>query len=135
MSVSAPVPEIPETIVVRLVEAFNARDLDGMLRLVDPAVVFHPLRLGGLRGPYRGHDGVREWFAQLERLRQEHRIVLSEARSVGDGQVFAAGSLSLRGEPDVCPFCALHRLDGGLIVAAHHYLTDPDMIERLGLIP
>jgi len=37
--------------------------------------------------------------------------------------------------PDIGPFCGLHRLAGGLIVAAHHYLTDPDMIEYLGLVP
>ena len=132
---SAPVTEIPETIVLRWVEALNERDLDRMLMHMDALVVFHPLRLSGLRGSYSGHHGVREWFAQLDRLHHHHRIVLSEARSVGDGQVFATGSLSLVGEPGISPFCALHRLDGGLIVAAHHYLTDPDMIERLGLIP
>ena len=130
-----PVAQIPETIVSRWVEAFNARDLDGMLVLLDVRVAFHPLRLIGLRGSYGGHDGVREWFAQLTRLRHELRIVLSDARGVGEGQVFAAGSLSLAGGPDIGPFCALHRLDGGLIVAAYHYLSDPDMIERLGLIP
>jgi hypothetical protein len=27
---------------------------------------------------------------------------------------------------------ALHRIIDGLIVAAHHYLTDPDMLQRLG---
>lgn len=129
------VAQIPETIVSRWVEAFNARDLDGMLVLLDARVVFHPLRLSGLRGSYGGHEGVREWFDRLTRLRHEHRIVLSEARAVGVGQVFAAGSLSLAGEPDIGPFCALHRFDGGLIVAAHHYLTDPEMIERLGLVP
>jgi hypothetical protein len=26
-------------------------------------------------------------------------------------------------------------VDGGMIVTAHQYLTDPDMIEKLGLIP
>jgi ketosteroid isomerase-like protein len=133
--VSVPVAQGLEEVVSRWVDAFNQRDLDGMLRRLDADVDFHPLRLSGLRGSYRGHDGVREWFANLKRLRHEHRIVLSEARAVAGGSVFAVGSLSLAGEPDIGPFCALHRIDDRLIAATHQYLTDPDMIERLGLIP
>lgn len=129
------VEQAPETIVSRWVHAFNTRDLDGMLACLGAEVHFHPLRLGGLRASYRGHDGVREWFAQLQRSRHEHRIVFSEGRDIGEGRVFASGSLSLAGESDIGPFCALHRLAGGLIVAVHHYLTDPDLIEHLGLIP
>lgn len=132
---SVPVAQIPEQVVSRWVDAFNGRDLDGMLACLDGGVRFHPLRLGGLGASYHGHTGVREWFAQLRRLRHEHRIVLSEARAVGEGQVITVGSLSLAGEPHIGPFCGLHRLAGGLIVAAHHYLTDPDMVEYLGLIP
>ncbi len=118
----------------RWVGAFNARDLDGMLVCLAADVEFHPLRLSGLRAAYRGHDGVREWFAQLKHLRHEHRFVLCEAREAGAGLVFVTGSLSLAGEP-IGPFCALHQIGGGLIIAVHQYLTDPDMIEFLGLIP
>ena len=124
-----------ETIILRWVDTFNARDLDGMLACLAPGVGFHPLRLGGLSSSYRGHDGVRTWFAELRRRRHEHQIVLAEVRCVGEDQVHAVGSLSLADELDIGPFCGLHRLAGGRIVAAYHYLTDPDMIERLGLIP
>jgi hypothetical protein len=67
-----PVAQIPERIVLQWIEAFNSRDLDGM----------------------------------LTRLRHEHHVVLSDAPDVGNGQVFAAGSLSLAGEPDLGQFCA-----------------------------
>jgi SnoaL-like domain len=87
--------------VSRWVDAFNQRDLDGMLRGLHADVDFHPLRLSGLRGSYLGHDGVREWFAHLKRLRHEYRIVLCDARSVAEGRVLAVGSLSLAGEPDI----------------------------------
>ncbi len=135
MTVSVPVAQISEHVVSRWVDAFNGRDLNGMLACLGAEVRFHPLRLSGLAAAYHGHDGVRVWFAQLRRLRHEHRIVVSDARAVGEEQVIAVGSLSLAGEPDIGPFCGLHRLAGGLIVAAHHYLTDPDMIEYLGLVP
>ena len=124
-----------ERIVSRWVDAFNARDLDGILADLAGTVDFRPVRLSGIAASYRGHDGVREWFTQLMRLRHDYRIVLLEARATGEGRVFASGPLSLGGESDVGPFCALHRLDEWLIVAVRQYLTDPDMIESLGLIP
>ncbi len=133
MNVPSPVSQ--ETIVSRWVDAFNARDLDGIVGVLAGNVDFHPLRLPGIAASYRGHDGVREWFTRLRYLHHEYRIVVRETQELGDGRVFATGSLSLAGESDIGPFCALHRLDRGLIVAAHQYLTDPDMIESLGLIP
>jgi hypothetical protein len=106
-----------------------------MLMRLDPRVDFHPLRLGGLGGSYRGHDGVRDWFLQTTRQVGEYQIGLSEVRSVGEGEVFAVGSLHLSGERHVGALAAFHRIDRELIVAAYHCLTDPEMIEHLGLIP
>jgi len=131
-----PVPVAEQTtIVVRWMEARSARDLESMLACLAEDVDFHPLRLRGIAARCRGHRGVREWFARLGQLRHEYRVMPSEVRTVGDGKVFVSGSLSLGGEPDIAPFCALHRIEDGLIVSAHECVTDPDMIERLGLIP
>jgi hypothetical protein len=44
------------------------------------------------------------------------------------------GSLSLTENPGITPFSVLHRVMDGLTLSAHHYLTDPDMIEQLGLL-
>jgi ketosteroid isomerase-like protein len=132
--VIVPGPLSPETIVMRWVDAFNARDIDGILAVLADNVDFHPLRLGGIAASYRGHEGVREWFERLRTLRHEHRVVLREAQEMDGGRVFASGSLSLAGESDIGPFFALHRLEGGLIVAAHQYHTDPGIAEFLGLI-
>jgi SnoaL-like domain len=130
-----PVAQVPERVVSRWVDAFNARDLEDMLMQLDPRVDFHPLRLGGRGGSYRGHDGVRDWFVKTMRQFGEYQIGLSDVRSVGEGEVFAIGSLHLSGERHIESFGALHRVERGLIVAAHHCLTDPEMIEYLGLIP
>ncbi|HZE06180.1 MAG TPA: nuclear transport factor 2 family protein, partial [Solirubrobacteraceae bacterium] len=101
------------------VNAFNARDIDGILAVLAHDVDFHPFRLGGIPASYRGHDGVREWLERLGTFRHEHRIILHETRDLGDGRVFASGSMSLGSQPDLGPFCALHWLDGGLIAALH----------------
>lgn len=123
-----------EKIVVSWVDAFNARDIAGILAVLADDVEFHPLRFGGIAASYRGHDGVREWFARLRTLRHEHRIVLDEVRELDAGRAFASGSLSLAGASDLGPFFALYRLDRGLIVAAHQYHTDHAMAESVGLI-
>ncbi len=132
---SSAVAERSEVIVLRWVEAFNARDLDGMLACLSEHVEFRPLRLSGLKSCYRAHDGVREWFAGLRRWRHDHPLVISETLDVGGGRILASGSIHLHGEADIGSFCAVNKIDDGLIVAAHHYLSDAGMIERLGLIP
>lgn len=51
------------------VEAFNSRDMDGILRDCDPSVEFHEVlaaSVGG--GDYGGHDGVRRWHRDLEEV-------------------------------------------------------------------
>ena len=81
--------------VRRWVDAFDARDIEGMLACLDPEVRFHPLRLNGLDGSYRGHGGVQRWFAQLTPL--HHDYVISLVRGSGDNEVLAVGELRLAG--------------------------------------
>jgi hypothetical protein len=105
-----------------------------MLARLDLAVRFHPLRVGGCDGSYRGHDGVRRWFARGTQLHHEHRIAVSDVHGGGDGEVLAVGALMLAGGFGLEPFWALHRIADELIVAAYHYLIDRDMLERVGLV-
>lgn len=121
----------PEAIVSRWIDAFNARDLNAMLTCLSSAVDIHPLRLGRLDGAYRGHHGVRAWFAQLGQLGHDHRIAISEIRPTGTGHVLVSGALMIEDDAEAGPFCAVHQLADGLIVAAHHYLSDPDLLERI----
>jgi hypothetical protein len=51
-----------EAVVRRAVEAFLARDLDGLLELADGEIVLRSLLTEAERPLYHGHDGVREWF-------------------------------------------------------------------------
>jgi ketosteroid isomerase-like protein len=46
----------------RAVEAFMAKDLDGILALADPEVVVRSLLTEAERPLYYGHEGVRDWF-------------------------------------------------------------------------
>jgi ketosteroid isomerase-like protein len=105
--------------------AFNARELDGMLACMHSDVDFHPLRLHGIDSAYHGHDGVRSWFEDLDKMQHRHRIELTEVRDGRDGQLIAIGSLSLADPDGPSSFWGLERIAEGTIVSARHYLTDP----------
>ncbi len=120
---------------MRWVQAFNARDLDDMLSCLAEEVELHPLRLGGAAVRYRGHAGVRAWFERMAQAYIDYRVMLDQTRELGGGKVLASGSLSVGDELHVGPFCALHQVQSGLIVDARQYVSEPDMIERVGLIP
>jgi ketosteroid isomerase-like protein len=67
------------------VDAFNRRDLDAFLALCDPGVEFISYWMqveGG--GPYRGHDGVREWWEGLLAVYPDFRGEIEEVRDRGD---------------------------------------------------
>jgi ketosteroid isomerase-like protein len=51
-----------EALVRRAVEAFLARDLDGILAVADEEIVLRSLLTEAERPLYHGHAGVRDWF-------------------------------------------------------------------------
>jgi ketosteroid isomerase-like protein len=78
-------------------EAFTARDVEAMVGLLDPEMEFFPIgtaRLTGSDAPYRGHDGMRRYFADVEDVWQELRVVPQHYELTGDrvlvtGRVYA----------------------------------------------
>src|ERR1700684_3737001 len=60
-------------IVQQLFDAFNARDLDAALSLLDPEIVFEPVSGAVLNkgAPYVGKDGMRQYFADVQAHWQE----------------------------------------------------------------
>jgi ketosteroid isomerase-like protein len=69
----------------RAIDAFNRRDLDSFLALMDPGVEFTPYEraLEGL-GPYRGREGVRIWWEESFAALPDLRAEIYEVRELGD---------------------------------------------------
>ena len=69
----------------RFADAFNRRDLDASLALLDPDVDFAPrsVALEGGRS-YRGHDGVRTWWESTFTAFSDYVAEIEEVRDVGD---------------------------------------------------
>jgi hypothetical protein len=124
----------PRALILRWVNAFNARNLDALLSCLHPEVDFRPLKLLGIDRSYQGHEGVRVWFGRIDALHYRHRIELSEVREASGGQLLAIGALSVPGHGSVVPFCASHWIRDDLIALVQQYPRDADFVERGALI-
>jgi ketosteroid isomerase-like protein len=70
--------------------------LDFFLTTSAPDVELYS-RFGELAGePYRGHDGVRAWLAEIQESFERFEPWLEEAREAGSDRVVALGGISFR---------------------------------------
>jgi ketosteroid isomerase-like protein len=77
--------------------AFAARDIEAVLALSAPDVEFTAVtgEHAGRTEPYRGHDGMRQYFRDVALLWEELRLSPREFRSSGD-TVLVTGRVSAR---------------------------------------
>jgi ketosteroid isomerase-like protein len=73
------------------IDAFNRRDLDAFLVLCDPDVEFisYLARVEGGE-PYRGHDGVQNWWERLLAVYPDFTAEIEEVRDLGDRTIARA---------------------------------------------
>jgi ketosteroid isomerase-like protein len=125
-------------IVRRAFDAFSRRDLNVLLTLADPDIEFMPAtaRVAGRAEPYRGHEGLRTYLADVARVWQELRSEPEEFVEVGDvvvctGRVYAWGV----GRVIDAPAGWVWRLRGGRLVEGHVYDTRREALVAGGLEP
>ncbi len=124
-----------EAIGRRFVEAFNRRDEAGLVELSDPTIEFCPTELVGSRRAYHGHDGLRQWVADLRNSPIKHQVRVREVRALDEHRFLVLSEILLDGEL-ISPSAMLAHIDErGAIVKAHAYLTDEQMLAQLGAIP
>ncbi|MGA8744422.1 MAG: nuclear transport factor 2 family protein [Solirubrobacterales bacterium] len=124
-----------EALGFRFIDGFNSRDAEALIALADPAIEFHPTSLAGEDRIYHGHDGLRRWVRDLDVSAIKHQVRVREVR-VLDRARFLVLSEVLMGEDVLSPSAMLARLgDRGGILEARAYLTDEQMLERVGLMP
>ena len=83
--------------VVRAIyDAFAARDLEAALEFVAPDCEIHlegTARRVGREGPYHGHDGMRQYFADVERYWHELAVHAEDFRVI-PGSVVVMGHVT-----------------------------------------
>jgi ketosteroid isomerase-like protein len=66
----------------RAYDAFNRRDLDSLLAMMDADVEAVP-QLAAMEGNYHGHEGMRRWWQSLLEAWPDYRAEVVEVRDLG----------------------------------------------------
>jgi ketosteroid isomerase-like protein len=72
----------------RIADAFNRRDLDAFLAVMDDDVVAVP-PLASMEGDYHGHAGIRRWWKSLFEILPDFSIEVVAVRDLGDFTIAA----------------------------------------------
>ena len=111
--------------VVRAVfEAFTERDVEGVLARAHTDIELRPVTgdLAGRTEPYRGHDGLRQYFRDVAAVWDELRIVPGEFRQSGD-TILVTGRVSARSPARIVAGSTgwIWRVRDGLVVYTRVY--------------
>src|SRR4029453_17644639 len=108
----------------RAIDAYNSRDIEAMVEEVDPEVEWRPA--WGEAAVYRGHEGVRKLFRELDDVLDELHLEYSETRDLGD-RVVAIGRVRMRGRGSGAetesPLATVVDLKNGKAIRVRTYLN------------
>jgi ketosteroid isomerase-like protein len=115
-------------------ERWNTGDIDYWIEHADPEVEiwskYAALEQGG--EPYRGHDGMREWRAEIDRNFESHLVIAQEVRDVG-GAVLVLGSVRFRGTTSGSemeyPFGWVCEMCGGTLARMWFYSSHAEAVD------
>ena len=121
------------------IDAFNRRDAEAIVEVVDAAVEWRPaapVALGGEATVYRGHAGVSDGLRDLHGSFAELQIEISELQEAGD-RVVGTGRIRTRGKESGAdfetPFGAVMEFSGGKATQIRSYLDPKEALEAAGL--
>ena len=111
-------------VVKAVCAAFTERDVEGVLAHADADMVFSPVTgdYAGRTEPYRGHDGLRQYFRDVAVVWDDLRIVPGEFRQTGN-TILVTGRVSARSPARIVAGSTgwIWRLRDGLVVYARAY--------------
>jgi ketosteroid isomerase-like protein len=117
----------------KIIDAINARDVDGLLAIASEDIEFIPLRAVVEGTSYHGKAGVEKFFRDLGDVWVALRIDIEETREVTPGSVLATATIHGRGHtsdiPTKMPVGLVARIRDGLVYYAAVY-TDRSEAER-----
>ncbi|HEX6116404.1 MAG TPA: nuclear transport factor 2 family protein [Solirubrobacterales bacterium] len=86
-----------EALARRALATLADGDAEALIGLCDPEVECRPLIAGVEGGPYRGHEGIKRWFAELSSSFDERRPEILSIEPLGDDTLVCELDLHLRG--------------------------------------
>jgi ketosteroid isomerase-like protein len=119
-----------------LAAAYNARDVETVIAYCDPSIEFHAA-IAAIGGAYRGLDGMREYFRDVQDAWAGELRVEPEAYFDFGDQTLVFHSLHGRGRHSgvevAIPVALLARWREGLLVHLHAYAHREDALRELGV--
>ena len=111
-------------VVKEVYAAFAARDSERVVAVLDPDAVFIAGGILGRTQPYRGHEGMREYFRDVARVWDELVLTPREFEEVGD-QILVTGRVSARSPSRMISGSTgwVWRVRDGLVVYARVYAS------------
>jgi ketosteroid isomerase-like protein len=120
-------------------EAYNARDVEGVLAVLDPDVEWHDvftMMLGGQATTVWGHRGVRALMRDQDEVFDSFHAEYSDVHDLGD-QVVAVGMLRTRGKESGAetesPVGSVAEFKNGKITRLRTFLDPAEALEAVGL--
>jgi ketosteroid isomerase-like protein len=125
-------------LIQALFDAFTARDLEKVLSLVSQDLEFLPPVTASRverTEPYRGHEGMRTYFADVARVWRDLEVIAHEFRDLGD-RVLVFGRVYGRGEGGYIsdsPAQWLWRIEDGRIIWGRVFTSRSEALEVAGV--
>jgi ketosteroid isomerase-like protein len=125
-------------VVLKGVEAVNARDFDSLAELVAPEVEWDDTEgFAGLRGVHRGRAGVRGWLEAVLEPWESLHLEVEEITDAGERRVYLETLMSARGrasgvQTEIRVWMVFWLADGK-IARRQLFWTRADALEAAGL--
>jgi ketosteroid isomerase-like protein len=127
------------TALQRAVEAATHRNLDALLKYLDPEVEWHSAILAPLHGEatvYRGHEAIPSMFRDFYDVFEAIDVDISETHDLGD-RVVAIGHIRTRGKESgvetESPWAYVAEFKNGKAIRIRTYLEPKQALEAVGL--
>ena len=119
-------------------ERWNEGDIDYWITHAVPQVEvwskYAALDEGG--GPYRGHEGMRAWRAEIDRNFEIHEVFADDVRDLG-GRVLVLGAVRFRGKASGTemryPFGWVCEMRDGALARMFFYSSHAEALNAVGL--
>ena len=121
--------------VLKLLDAFNRRDLDAFTALSHDQIEVES-RLVVMEGGYHGYEGLRRWWEDFLGAFPDYNLELEELRDVGDvtlGQMCGRGHGADSASPLVDRFWLPMRWRDGKLIWWRNCSTEAEALEAIGL--
>ena len=127
-------------VVLGMYTAFARRDLEALLATCHPDVTYRAAitqLVEGDAGDFRGHDGIRRWWRDLEDVYDDLRTEVVGVRDLDGERVLVGFDASGRGKgsgmPRVERLTQIATVRDGRVMAMRDFLSRREALEAAGL--